>query len=89
MPKTKKDDPSYLEKLAETRAKQAIRYLTAQSVTSLTEEQEGQIINSAIAELKRTNLIPRTISSDRLAIFVMKFDDVLRNANFVGLFQQL
>jgi hypothetical protein len=85
MPKIKKDDPSYLEKLAQTRAIQARNYLLAQEIFTLTEEQEKQIIESAIADLQRTGLIPRTIPIDRLNIFVMKFDNMLRSMGFVGL----
>lgn len=79
MPKTKKDDPSYLERLALVRAVQTGNYiLTTMLGKRLTEKEEKQVIESCIDDLRKSNLIPPNISTDRLNIFVMKFDDVLR-----------
>lgn len=82
--KTKKDDPSYLERLAQIRATQTGHYiLTTMLGKRLTEEEEKKVIESCIDDLRKTNLIPREISTDRLNIFVMKFDDVLRKMDML------
>lgn len=85
MPKTKKDNPSYLERLAQMQAVKVGHYLvTTMLGKRLTDEEEKQIIQSCINNLYRTNLIPPKISTDRLNIFVMKFDDVLRKMGMLA-----
>ena len=82
--KTKKSDPSYLERLAQIRATQSGNYIrTTMLDKRLTEEEEKQVIENCINDLHRTNLIPHNISTERLNIFIMKFDDVLHKMNML------
>jgi len=88
MPKTKKDSPFYLEKLAQFHATQIGHHLldvASLQTVKLTEEQEKQIITDIIVRLQHTGDLPKTISTDRLNIFVMKLDDCLRSTGFVGI----
>ena len=83
--KTKKDNPAYLERLAQMRAMEVGHYLvTTMLGKQLTEKEEKQAIESCIEDLHQNNLIPRDISTDRLNIFVIKFDDILRKMGMLA-----
>ena len=58
--------------------------LTVKLGEKLTEEEEKQVIESCIEDLRKSNLIPPNISTDRLNIFVIKFDDVLRKMGMLA-----